>query len=71
MTDLLYMPDIEGNYIRVFDAKVTKSKKDYVVLDKSAFYQRENTYLMEPTVLYLLPILIRKKWNRTSVVFEN
>ena len=38
MTDLLYMPDIESNYIRVFDAKVTKSKKDYVVLDKSAFY---------------------------------
>jgi len=38
MTDLLYMPDIEGNYIRVFDAKIIKSKKDYVVLDKSAFY---------------------------------
>ncbi|MFO8132901.1 MAG: alanyl-tRNA editing protein [Thermoplasmatota archaeon] len=38
MTELLYMDDIESNYIREFDATVTKSKKDYVVLDRSAFY---------------------------------
>ena len=38
MTSLLYMSDIEGNYIREFDAQVVKSKKDYVVLDKTAFY---------------------------------
>lgn len=38
MTELLYMDDIESNYIREFDAVVTKSKKNYVVLDQSAFY---------------------------------
>ena len=38
MTELLYMNDIEGNYIKEFDAKVIKKKNDYVVLDKSAFY---------------------------------
>ncbi|MGC9307636.1 MAG: alanyl-tRNA editing protein [Thermoplasmatota archaeon] len=38
MTELLYMDNIEANYIREFDAVVTKSKKDYVVLDQSAFY---------------------------------
>jgi misacylated tRNA(Ala) deacylase len=38
MTELLYMDDIDANYIREFDGVVTKSKKDYVVLDRSAFY---------------------------------
>jgi misacylated tRNA(Ala) deacylase len=38
MTELLYMNDIEGNYIREFSAEVTKQKDNYVVLDKSAFY---------------------------------
>ncbi len=38
MTELLYMDDIASNYIKEFDAVVTKSKKDYVVLDRSAFY---------------------------------
>lgn len=38
MTELLYMKDIEGNYIREFDAMVVKSRDDYVVLDRSAFY---------------------------------
>ena len=38
MTEVLYMKDIEGNYIREFDAKVVKRKDNYVVLDKSAFY---------------------------------
>ncbi|UCE74397.1 MAG: alanyl-tRNA editing protein [Methanomassiliicoccales archaeon] len=38
MTELLYMNDIEGNYVREFDAKVVKKKDNYVVLDKSAFY---------------------------------
>ncbi len=38
MTELLYMKDIEGNYIREFDAKIVKKKDNYVVLDKSAFY---------------------------------
>ena len=32
------MKDIEGNYIKEFDAKVLKKKDNYVVLDKSAFY---------------------------------
>ncbi len=38
MTELLYMDSIEANYVREFDAVVTKSKKDYVALDRSAFY---------------------------------
>jgi misacylated tRNA(Ala) deacylase len=38
MTEILYMKDIEGNYIKEFEAKVVKRKDNYVVLDKSAFY---------------------------------
>ena len=38
MTHLLYMDNIEGNYIKNFDAIVIKNKKDYICLDKSAFY---------------------------------
>jgi len=38
MTHLLYMDSIEGNYIKEFDAIVTKNKKDYVCLDRSVFY---------------------------------
>lgn len=32
------MKDIESNYIREFEATVTKVKDDYVVLDRTAFY---------------------------------
>ena len=32
------MNDIKGNYIREFEAIVTKNKKDYICLDKTAFY---------------------------------
>jgi len=38
MNKLLYMDNIEGNYIREFDAVVTKNKKNYVCFDKTAFY---------------------------------
>lgn len=38
MTHLLYMDNIENNYIKEFNAKVIKNKKDYVCLDKSVFY---------------------------------
>lgn len=38
MTEMLYMKDIESNYIQEFGAKVIKQKDDYVVLDKTAFY---------------------------------
>ena len=38
MTKILYMDDIEGNYIKEFNATVTKSKKDYVTLNQTAFY---------------------------------
>jgi misacylated tRNA(Ala) deacylase len=37
-TEVLYMKDIDSNYIREFEAKVIKKKNDYVILDKSAFY---------------------------------
>ena len=38
MTAILYMGSIEGNYIKEFDATVTKNKKDYICFDKTAFY---------------------------------
>lgn len=38
MTKLLYMENIEGNYVKEFEAIVTKNKKDYVCLDQTAFY---------------------------------
>ncbi len=38
MTQLLYMNNIDGNYIKEFDAVVTKNKDDYICLDQSAFY---------------------------------
>jgi len=37
-TTMLYMPDIESNYIGEFTAKVMRSGKDFVVLDRTAFY---------------------------------
>ena len=38
MTKILYMDNIEGNYIKEFNAMVTKIKKDYVILDQTTFY---------------------------------
>jgi len=38
MTELMYMKDVESNYIKEFDAKVVERGFDYVVLDRSAFY---------------------------------
>ena len=38
MTEVLYMRDIESNYVREFDAKVVERGFDYVVLDRTAFY---------------------------------
>jgi misacylated tRNA(Ala) deacylase len=32
------MEGINGNYIKEFNAKVTKNKKDYICLDQTAFY---------------------------------
>lgn len=38
MTKILYMDSVEGNYIKEFDAIVTKNKDDYISLDQTAFY---------------------------------
>ncbi|MCJ7571166.1 MAG: alanyl-tRNA editing protein [Candidatus Thermoplasmatota archaeon] len=38
MTKILYMDNIDGNYIKDFSAKVIKNKDDYIILDKTAFY---------------------------------
>jgi len=38
MTKILYMGNIEGNYIKEFDATVTKSMEDFISLDQTAFY---------------------------------
>lgn len=51
MTQLLYMKDIEANYIKEFDAKVVKKKNDYVVLDRSAFYPLGGGQLSDTGVL--------------------
>lgn len=40
MTELLYMKDIDSNYIKEFDATVTKNKKNYITFDKTAFYPK-------------------------------
>lgn len=37
-TVVLYMPDIEGNYIKGFEARVLRKGDDFVVLDRTAFY---------------------------------
>jgi misacylated tRNA(Ala) deacylase len=38
MTKILYMDDIEGNYIKEFSANVIKNNDNYIILDKTAFY---------------------------------
>ena len=38
MTDMLYMKDIDSNYLREFDANVVARGFDHVVLDRTAFY---------------------------------
>lgn len=38
MTEMLYMKDVDSNYIKEFDAKVIERGFDYVVLDRTAFY---------------------------------
>lgn len=38
MTEILYMKDVESNYIKEFDARIVDHGDDYVVLDKTAFY---------------------------------
>ena len=38
MTDILYMKNIDGNYIKEFDAIVTKNKDNYICLNQTAFY---------------------------------
>jgi misacylated tRNA(Ala) deacylase len=37
-TEVLFMSDVDSNYIRDWEARVLKRKKDYVMLDRSAFY---------------------------------
>ncbi len=38
MTEMLYMKDVESNYVREFVARVVERGFDYVVLDRTAFY---------------------------------
>jgi misacylated tRNA(Ala) deacylase len=38
MTEMLYMKDIDSNYVREFDARVLERGFDFVVLDRTAFY---------------------------------
>ena len=38
MTKIIYMDNIDGNYIKDFSANVIKNKDDYIILDKTAFY---------------------------------
>ena len=38
MIKILYMDNIDSNYIKEFYAKVIKNKDDYIILDKTAFY---------------------------------
>ncbi|MFW6144681.1 MAG: alanyl-tRNA editing protein, partial [Candidatus Natronoplasma sp.] len=38
MTKMLYMDDIESNYVKEFHAEVKKAGNDFVVLDRTVFY---------------------------------
>lgn len=38
MTKILYMDNIDDNYIKEFEAIVIENKDDYICLDKTAFY---------------------------------
>jgi len=38
MTKILFMENIEGNYIKEFNATITKNKKNYICLNQTAFY---------------------------------
>ncbi|MFO7792665.1 MAG: alanyl-tRNA editing protein [Candidatus Saliniplasma sp.] len=40
MTEILYMPDIESNYIKEFEATVRTAGSSHVVLDRTAFYPK-------------------------------
>lgn len=62
MTKILYMDNIVGNYIKKFDAIVTKNKKDYICLNQTAFYPIGGGQPSDTGVL---------KWdNKESVVKE-
>lgn len=37
-TEMLFMKDVESNYIQEFDAKIIERGFDYVILDRTAFY---------------------------------
>ncbi len=38
MTKILYMDNVEGNYIKEFSANVIKNDDDYIILNQTAFY---------------------------------
>ncbi|MFO7991819.1 MAG: alanyl-tRNA editing protein [Thermoplasmata archaeon] len=38
MTEIIYMADIDGNYVKEFEATVERTGDDHVVLDRTAFY---------------------------------
>ncbi len=38
MAEVLYMPDIESNYIKEFETRVRKVKKGAILLEETAFY---------------------------------
>ena len=62
MTKILYMDSIDGNYIKEFDAIVTKNKKDYICLDQTAFYPVGGGQPSDTGIL---------KWdNKVSIVKE-
>lgn len=62
MTDILYMKNIEGNYIQKFETVVTKNKDDYICLDQTAFYPLGGGQPSDTGII---------KWeNKNSVVKE-
>jgi len=62
MTKILYMENIEGNYIKEFDAIVTKTKNNYICLEQTAFYPLGGGQPSDTGIL---------KWNdKQSIVKE-
>ena len=62
MTNLLYMKNIESNYLKEFYAIVTKKEDDYICLDNTAFYPEGGGQPSDTGII---------KWNNHQIRITN